>query len=79
MEKAQSAVANQDFSVWPKPSDNENASDVGWLLYSTQAQDEGRLMQLLSQLIGNQIKTMAGGIKKKEDGNPNEKKIRSPH
>jgi hypothetical protein len=80
MDKAQSALANQDFSLWPKPSDNENASDVGWFLYFTRAQDEERLTQLLSHLIGENIgvkwkpiRTMAGGFKKKEEGNPNEK------
>ena len=71
MDKAQSALANQDFSLWPKPSDNENASDVGWFLYFTRAQDEERLTQLLSHLIGENIgvkwkpiRTMAGGSKR---------------
>jgi hypothetical protein len=80
MEKAQSALANQDFSIWPKPLDNENASDVGWLLYSTRAQDEERLTQPFSTAIEENIGgkwkpiwTMAGGIGKKEADNPNER------
>jgi len=48
-----------------------NASDIGWLLYSTCAQDEERLTQSLSHLIGENIgvkwkpiRTMAGGSKR---------------
>lgn len=40
MEKAKYSLENNDFSLWPKASDNENTTDVGWLLYSTRAQDE---------------------------------------
>jgi hypothetical protein len=55
MEKAQHALANQDFSLWPKPSDNKNASDDGWFLYATREQDEKRLTYLLSQIIGENV------------------------
>jgi len=80
MERAQSSLSNHDFSLWPKPSDNENASNVGWLLYSTRAQDEERIAQLFSKAtkenIGikwKPIRTTAGGYKRKESDNPNEK------
>jgi hypothetical protein len=80
MEKAQSALSNQDFSIWPKPSDNENASDVGWLFYSTRAQEEERLTQLFSKATGENIgvkwkpiRTTTGGIRKKDVNNPNDK------
>jgi len=80
MKRAQSSLSNHDFSLWPKPSDNENASNVGWLLYSTRAQDEERIAQLFSKAkkenIGikwKPIRTTAGEHKRKESGNPNEK------
>jgi len=37
MEKAKYSLENNDFSLWPKASDNENSLDAGWLLYSTRA------------------------------------------
>jgi hypothetical protein len=55
MDKAKYSLENQNFSLWPKLSDNENASDVGWLLYSTCNQDEERLVALLSAKTGENI------------------------
>ena len=55
MDKAKHSLENQNFSLWPKPSDNENASDVGWLLYSTRNQGEERLAALLSTKTGENI------------------------
>jgi len=52
MEKVRYALENQYFSLWPKASDNETATDVGWLLYSTRHQDEERLGSLFSRLTG---------------------------
>jgi hypothetical protein len=49
IEKVRYSLENQNFSLWPKASDNENAVDVGWLLYSTRHQDEERLAALYSQ------------------------------
>jgi len=39
IEKARYSLENSDFSLWPKASDNENSTDVGWLLYSTRSQN----------------------------------------
>jgi hypothetical protein len=55
MDKAKYSLENNDLSLWPKASDNENTTDVGWLLYSTRAQDEERLTALLSKFIGENI------------------------
>jgi len=55
MEKAKYSLENNDFSLWPKASDNENTTDIGWLLYSTRAQDKERLSALLSKLTGENI------------------------
>ena len=55
MDKAKSLLENNEFSLWPKASDNENTTDAGWLLYSTRAQDEERLSALLSRLTGENL------------------------
>jgi hypothetical protein len=55
MEKAKYSLENYDFRLWPKASDNENSTDVGWLLYSTRAQDEERLSVLLSRLLNGKV------------------------
>jgi hypothetical protein len=55
MEKARYSLENSNFSLWPKASDNENATDIGWLLYSTRNQDEERLTALLSKVTGENI------------------------
>jgi hypothetical protein len=48
-------LENNDFSLWPKASDNENTTDVGWLLYSSRAQDKERLSNLLSEITGENV------------------------
>jgi len=80
MEKAKYSLENNDFSLWPKATDNENTTDVGWLLYSTRAQDEERLSGLLSELIGENIgvkwkpvRSSMGSNRKKERMAPEEK------
>jgi hypothetical protein len=55
MEKTRHSLENQAFSLWPKASDHELATDVGWLLYSTRQQDETRIAEMLSQLSGETI------------------------
>jgi hypothetical protein len=52
IEKVRYSLENQNFSLWPKASDNENAVDIGWLLYSTRHQDEERLAAIYSQFTG---------------------------
>jgi len=46
MDKTRASFENNSFSLWPKASDHESASEVGWLLYSTCQQDEARLSEL---------------------------------
>jgi len=55
MDKAKHALKNQNFSLWPKSSHHENASDIRWLLYSTCNQDEERLAALLLAKTGENI------------------------
>jgi hypothetical protein len=83
MDKAKYSLENNDFSLWPKASDNENTTDVGWLLYSTRAQDEERLSSLLADLIGENIgikwkpvRTTTGSTIEKKTKQPQRKKSR---
>ncbi len=85
MEKAKSSLENNEFSLWPKASDNETTTDVGWLLYSTRAQDEERLSALLSRITGENIGVKWKPIRstnaniKKKDQLPSEEKIKALH
>ncbi|MFN9980249.1 MAG: hypothetical protein ACK53Y_10060, partial [bacterium] len=38
MEKVKYSLDNNAFSLWPKASDNETATDIGWFLNSTRMQ-----------------------------------------
>jgi hypothetical protein len=85
MDKAKYSLENNDFSLWPKASDNENTTDMGWLLYSTRAQDEERLSAILSEITGEQIgvkwkpvRSSNANIRKK-DQTPNEEKVKALH
>jgi hypothetical protein len=80
MEKARYALENQYFSLWPKASDNETATDVGWLLYSTRHQDEVRLASLFSRLTGENsgvkwkpIRTTTGPNRRKDPQDTSDK------
>lgn len=55
MEKTRHSLENQAFSLWPKASDHELATDLGWFLYSTRQQDEDRIAEMLSSLTGEKI------------------------
>jgi len=85
MDKAKYPLENNDFSPWPKASDNENTTDVGWFLYSTRAQDKERLTALLSNLIGENIGLKWKPIKvsnnnnRRKDHLASEDKIRALH
>jgi len=85
MEKAKYSLENNNFSLWPKVSDNENTTDVGWLLYSTRAQDEDRLSALLSKTINENIGVKWKPIRattsnvRKKDQTPDEEKVRALH
>jgi hypothetical protein len=85
MDKAKYSLENNDLSLWPKASDNENSTDVGWLMYSTRAQDEERLSALLSELTGENIgvkwkpiRSSTAAIRKK-DQVPAEEKVKALH
>lgn len=80
MDKVHYSLENQSFSLWPKASDNENAVDLGWLLYSTRQQDEERLAALLSALTGDNlgvkwkpVRTSSGPNRKKDPEDSSEK------
>jgi hypothetical protein len=55
MEKMRHSLENQAFSFWPKASDHELATDIGWLVYSTRQQDEDRIAKMISLLSGEKI------------------------
>jgi len=85
MEKAKHSLENNDFSLWPKATDNENMTDVGWLLYSTRAQDEERLSALLLEVTGENvgvkwkpIRATSANVKPK-DQTSSEEKVKALH
>jgi hypothetical protein len=55
MKKTRHSLENQDFSLWPKASDHKLATDIGWLLYLSRQQDEGRIAEVISSLTGEKI------------------------
>jgi hypothetical protein len=55
MEKTRHSLENQAFSLWPKASDHELATDIGWLIYSTRLQDGERITEMASNLMGEKI------------------------
>jgi hypothetical protein len=85
IEKVRYSLENQNFSLWPKASDNENAVDIGWLLYSTRHQDEERLAALYSQLTGYCIGVKWKPIRttsmtnRKKDPQDNSEKVNALH
>jgi hypothetical protein len=85
MDKSKFSLENNDLSLWPKASDNENLTDVGWLMYSTRVQDKERLSALLSELTGEKkgvkwkpIRSSKEAIRKK-DQVPAEEKVKALH
>lgn len=40
------------MGLWPHPTDHEHVSDIGWFLYSSHYQHEGRIMEMLSNEVG---------------------------
>jgi len=80
MEKGKYSLDNQAFSLWPKASDNETATDLGWCLYSTRQQDKDRLASLLTtstnENIGvkwKPIRTTNGPNRKKDPADSSER------
>jgi len=85
IDKAKYSLENNDFSIWPKASDNENTTDAGWLLYSTRAQDEERISALLSSIIGENLGVkwkpirVSSGITRRKDQPADQEKIKALH
>ena len=79
-EQAKYSLGNQSFSLWPKALDNETATDIDWLLYSTRKQDEERIAALLSSITNENIgikwkpiHTTNGSNRKKDPSHTSEK------
>lgn len=53
--KVRPSLMQYELGLWQRPTDCEQVSDIGWLLYSSRHQDEQRLATLLSTLIGEPI------------------------
>jgi hypothetical protein len=85
MEKTRHSLDNQAFSLWPKASDHELAADVGWLLYSTRQQDEERMAELISSLVGEKIGIKwkairtTDGINRSKDKDNNSSRVYALH
>jgi hypothetical protein len=83
MEKTRHSLENQDFSLWPKASDHELATDVGWLLYSTRQQDEERIAEIMTKFTGETIGVKwkpihtTDGVNRKKD--PNSTRVYALH
>ncbi len=76
MEKTRHSLENQSFSLWPKASDHELATDIGWLPYSTRLQEEERIAEIASSLTGEKvgakwkaIRTTDGSNRSKDSAN----------
>jgi hypothetical protein len=85
MEKVRHSLKNNAFSLWPKASDHESASEVGRLLYSTRQQVEGRLAGMISSLSGKHIDVKwrlicnMDGISQKKDTQDDSEKVYALH
>jgi len=55
MELARALLINMDYILFSKASDQENAAEIGWMLYSTRSQDEEQLAELFSALVQESI------------------------
>jgi hypothetical protein len=71
MEKTRHSLEKQSFSLWPKASDHELATDLGWLLYSTRLQEEVRITELVSSLTGEKVGAKWKAIRTTDGSNRN--------
>jgi hypothetical protein len=55
MTKVSQILQESKLSLWPRSCDHENVGRIGWLLYSLQDMDVGRLKSLLKSLTGVEI------------------------
>jgi hypothetical protein len=77
-------LSSLDMGLWSRPTDHEQVSDVGWLLYSCRSQDEFRIASMLSEFLNiiigarwRQIRTSEG--QKKKDSAHQENIVRAIH
>lgn len=54
-ESIRRTLQDNKMGLWKRPTDCEQVSEVGWLLYSTRMQDEERLSELLSKITKEEI------------------------
>jgi hypothetical protein len=45
-------LSSFDMGLWPRPTDHERVSDIGWLLYSCCQQDIVRIAEMFSENLG---------------------------
>jgi hypothetical protein len=48
-------LAGLEMGLWPRPTDHEQVSDIGWFLYSSRYQDEMRVAEMLSDALGIRV------------------------
>lgn len=78
-------LAGLEMGLWPRPTDHEQVSDIGWFLYSSRYQDEMRVAEMLSDALGirvgarwRQIKTTDTN-RRNQNANDPENVIRALH
>jgi hypothetical protein len=78
-------LAGLDIGLWPRPTNHEQVSDIGWLLYSSLYQDEGQIAEVLSNELGiiirarwHQIRTADNNRHNQGPADP-ENKVRALH
>jgi hypothetical protein len=55
MTKVSQILQESKLSLWPRSCDHENVGRIGWLMYSLQDMDAGRLKSVLTALTGVEI------------------------
>ncbi len=65
------------MGLWPRPTDHEQVSDIGWLLYSSRYQNKARVAEMLSNELGiragarwRQIRTTDSNKRNQGNANP---------
>jgi hypothetical protein len=85
MDKTKHSLDNNSLSLWPKASDHELATEVGWLLYPMRQQDESHIAEMILLLAGetigvkwHSIRTTAG-YNRKQDEQDDSKRVYALH
>jgi hypothetical protein len=55
MTKVSQILKESKLSLWPRSCDHENVGRIGWLMYSLQDMDAGRLKSVLTAITGVEI------------------------